>query len=85
MAELSCSSRSSRSSHHGMLAIWTPAAAPPTGSKGGRRDRSKLRTTLLRWQVLATTGDVSLIVANPRGGHKHQVRAMLAGRVAHCR
>lgn len=48
------------------------------GGKGGRRDRSKLRTTLLRWQVLATTGDVSLIVANPRGGHKHQVRAMLA-------
>ena len=45
---------------------------------GGRRDRGQPRTTLLRWRVLATHANASLLVVSPRGGFKHQVRAMLA-------
>lgn len=55
---------------------------PPSGRRkdatSKRRDRRSSRTTLLRWHVLASEGGVSLVVASPRGGFKHQVRAMLA-------
>jgi 23S rRNA-/tRNA-specific pseudouridylate synthase len=47
-------------------------------SSRGRQHRGGARTSLLRWRALASAGNFSLVVASPRGGHKHQVRAMLA-------